>query len=156
MQKLILVNSQSPGDLVILTAAVRDLHLCYQGQFITDVRTDSPALWENNPYLTPLDGNDADVKVLECHYPLIEFSNQRPVHFLHGFIEYLNHRLGLQIKLTRIRGDIHLSNAEKTMPSPVKQITGLSGAAHLAPSDAGNDQPSEPAARKYCWAGSRR
>src|SRR5437588_9867916 len=66
VQKLILANFQSPGDLVMLTAAVRDLHQCYPGRFITDVRTDSPALWENNPYLTPLDANDVDVKVLEC------------------------------------------------------------------------------------------
>src|SRR5205809_1526143 len=92
-KRIILRSFYSPGDLVMLTAAVRDLHQCYPGRFITDVRTDSPALWENNPYLTSLDANDADVKVLECHYPLIQFSNQRPVHFLHGFIEYLNDRL---------------------------------------------------------------
>ena len=94
MQKLILVNFQSPGDLVTLTAAVRDLHTCYPNQFITDVRTGSPELWEQNPYVTPLDVNDPEVRVLECHYPLIQFSNQRPVHFLHGFIEDLNDRRG--------------------------------------------------------------
>src|SRR5712664_1789058 len=98
MQKLILVDFQSPGDLAMLTAAVRDLHTCYPKQFITDVRTSSPELWEQNPYLTPLNAKDPDVKVLECHYPLIRFSNQRPVHFLHGFIEYLNDQLCLQIK----------------------------------------------------------
>ena len=124
MQKLILVNFQSPGDLVTLTAAVRDLHTCYPNQFITDVRTGSPELWEQNLHLTPLDVNDPEVRVLECHYPLIQFSNQRPVHFLHGFIEYLNDQLGLQIKLTRFGGDIHLSDAEKTMTSLVEQITG--------------------------------
>ena len=125
MQELILVNFQSPGDLVTLTAAVRDLHTCYPKQFITDVRTGSPELWEQNPYVTPLDVNDPEVRVLECHYPLIQFSNQRPVHFLHGFIEYLNDLLGLQIKLTQFRGDIRLADAEKAMPSLVEQITGL-------------------------------
>src|SRR5882724_2798411 len=94
MQKLILVNFQSPGDLVTLTAAVRDLHTCYPNQFITDVRTGSPELWEQNPYVTPLDVNDPEVRVLECHYPLIQFSNHRPVHFLQGFIENLNVSLG--------------------------------------------------------------
>ena len=39
--KLILRNSQSPGDIVMLTAAVRDLHACRPGQFLTDVRTPS-------------------------------------------------------------------------------------------------------------------
>src|SRR2546428_6735425 len=119
MQKLMLRNFQSPGDVVMLTAAVRDLHACYPNQFITDVRTPWPELWQNNPYLTPLDETDTEVKALACHYPLIQFSNQRPVHFLHGFIEYLNEQLGLCIAPTRFRGDIHLSDAEKAMPSPV-------------------------------------
>lgn len=124
MQKLILVNSQSPGDLVTLTAAVRDLHTCYPKRFITDVRTGSPELWEHNPHITPLEVNDPEVRVLECHYPLIQFSNHRQVHFLHGFIEFLNDELGLEIKLTQDRGDIRLADAEKTMPSLVEQITG--------------------------------
>src|SRR5437870_932144 len=97
MQKLILVNFQSPGDAVMLTAALRDLHACYPNQFITDVRTLWGELWQHNPYLTPLEETDPDVKTLECHYPLIQFSNQRPVHFLHGFIEYLNEQLHLRI-----------------------------------------------------------
>jgi ADP-heptose:LPS heptosyltransferase len=124
MRKLILTNFQSPGDLVMLTAAIRDLHQCYPNQFITDVRTSNPELWENNPYLTPLEIDDGGATVLECHYPLIQLSNQRPVHFLHGFIEYLNEQLGLQIKPTRLAGDIHLSHSEKRLPSPVEQIIG--------------------------------
>jgi len=124
MQKLMLINYQSPGDLVTLTAAVRDLHECYPNQFCTDVRTGSPALWENNPYITPLDADDPEVKVLECHYPLIQASNQRPVHFLNGFIEHLNEQLSRRIRLTRFAGDIHLSESEKALPSLVEQITG--------------------------------
>jgi ADP-heptose:LPS heptosyltransferase len=125
MQKLILVNYQSPGDVVMLTAAVRDLHRCHPDQFVTDVRTDCPELWENNPYLTPLDPDDPEVRVLECHYPLIQSANQRPVHFVHGFIEYLNDQLGLRIKPTRLAGDIHLSDEERSGPSPVAQILGV-------------------------------
>jgi ADP-heptose:LPS heptosyltransferase len=125
MQKLILVNYQSPGDGVMLTAAVRDLHRYHPNQFLIDVRTGSPELWENNPYLTPLDIEDPDVRVLECHYPLIQFANQRPVHFVHGFIEYLNDQLGLRIKPTHLAGDIYLSDAEKDSPSPVEQIIGM-------------------------------
>ena len=52
-EKLILRNFQSPGDIVMLTAAVRDLHLAYPGRFATDVRTSCPALWEHNPWITP-------------------------------------------------------------------------------------------------------
>ena len=50
----------------MLTAAVRDLHLSYPGEFQTDVRTPCPALWENNPYLSPLDEADEQVMKIDC------------------------------------------------------------------------------------------
>ena len=125
VQKLILTHYLAPGDVVMLTAAVRDLHHAYPGRFITDVRTSCPALWENNPYLTPLDLGDPEVRAVHCHYPLIHQSNQRPVHFLEGFIEFLNETLGLRIQLSRFHGDIHLSRPEKRAPSLLRQGTGL-------------------------------
>jgi hypothetical protein len=123
-RKLILRNFQSPGDLLMLTAAVRDLHRCHPGQFVTDVRTSCPAIWENNPYLTPLSEDDPDVEIIDCHYPLIHRSNTTPYHFLHGFIEYLNDYLGLQIKPTEFRGDIHLSDEEKGWFDQVEHAAG--------------------------------
>ena len=84
----------------MLTAAVRDLHACYPDLYVTDVRTPCPDLWLHNPHLTPLDENDPDVRVIDCHYPLIDRSNTAPYHFIHGFIEYLNDVLELQIKPT--------------------------------------------------------
>jgi ADP-heptose:LPS heptosyltransferase len=124
MQKLILTSNQPPGDVVMLTAAVRDLHATYPGRFVTDVRTSCPALWENNPYLTPLSLDDPDVRVVNCQYPLIQQCDARPSHFLEGYIEFLNETLGLRIQCTRFRGDIHLSNAEKRAPSFLRQRTG--------------------------------
>lgn len=124
MQKLLLTNFQSPGDVVMLTAAVRDLHRCYPGRFLTDVHTGAPELWENNPFLTTLDLEDPDVRVIECHYPLIHAANERPVHFVRGFIEHLNQQLGLSIEPTRVAGDIHLSDEERSRPSTVESITG--------------------------------
>ncbi len=113
MRKLILRNYQSPGDIVMLTAAVRDLHRCHPGEFLTDVRTSCPALWEHNPLVTPLDDDDADVEIVDCHYPLIHRSNTEPVHFLQGFVEFLNERLGLSIRVTAYKGDIHISDDER-------------------------------------------
>ena len=124
MRKVILRNFQSPGDLVTLTAAVRDLHKCYPKQFLTDVRTPCPALWEYNPYITKLDEKAKGVEQIECQYPLIHRSDRTPVHFLSGFIEFLNQRLGLQIKPTEFKGDIHLSPLEKSWPSKIKELVG--------------------------------
>jgi hypothetical protein len=106
----------------MLTAAVRELHIAHPGVFLTDVRTPCPALWEHNPYITPLRESDAGVEVLDCEYPLIHRSNHAPYHFLHGFIEHLNARLSLSIRPTLYRGDIHLSQIEKSWMSQVEEI----------------------------------
>jgi ADP-heptose:LPS heptosyltransferase len=107
----------------MLTAAVRDLHRCHPRRFVTDVRTSCPALWEHNPNLTPL-REGRGVRLLDCHYPLIHHSNQRPVHFLLGFVEDLNEQLGTRIQTTTFKGDVYLSAAEKTRPSPIATLTG--------------------------------
>ncbi|SAL76580.1 glycosyltransferase family protein [Caballeronia telluris] len=124
MRKLILRNGQSPGDIVMLTAAVRDLHRTYPGEFETDVRTPCPEIWENNPYITPVADDDPSVETIDCEYPLIHRSNVTPYHFIHGFIEHLNERLGLAVRPTEFRGDIHLSDLEKSWTSQVGEIVG--------------------------------
>ncbi len=113
MKKLILRNFQSPGDVLMLTAAVRDLHVCYPERFVTDVRTPCPDLWQHNPYVTPLRDDEPGVEAIDCHYPLIDRINGVPYHFLHGFIEYLNDVLGLQVKPTQFKGDVYLSDDER-------------------------------------------
>ena len=121
-RRLILRSFQSPGDVVMLTAAVRDLHLAHPGKFLTDVRTSAPALWEHNPYVTRLDEHDRQVESLEMHYPLIHESDRRPYHFIHGYVQYLERQLGVTIPLTRFGGDIHLSAEEKRLPSPLAAL----------------------------------
>lgn len=122
MRRLILRNFQSPGDIVMLTAAVRDLHLTYPGQFVTDMRSSCPELWENNPYLTTLREDEDGVEILDCEYPLIHKSNDAPFHFIHGFIQHLNEQLGLAVRPTMFHGDIHIAPIEKTWYSQVEEI----------------------------------
>lgn len=126
-EKWIFENWLSPGDVVMLTAAVRDLHRAYPGRFLTDVRTSCPALWKHNPYLTKLKPDAPGVRSLTCHYPLIQRCNSAPYHFIHGFIEYLNDHLETQIKPTEFKGDIHLSRKEQSLPGPVEEKFGLTG-----------------------------
>jgi FkbM family methyltransferase len=102
----------------MLTAAVRDLHLAAPGRFQTDVRTSTPALWENNPHITAIGENEPGVQSLDMHYPLIHQSNQRPHHFLQGYCAYLEERLGLRVPVTRFAGDIHLAQTERNSPPP--------------------------------------
>jgi ADP-heptose:LPS heptosyltransferase len=123
-RKLLLRNFQSPGDLVMLTAAVRDLHRSFPGRFITDVRTSCPEIWENNPHITALDENDSEVEVVECRYPLVGESNRLPVHFVQAFGHYLSSKLGVGIETTEFKGDIHLSYAEQKNPSITERWLG--------------------------------
>jgi len=125
-KKLILHNRQSPGDVVMLTAAVRDLHLHYPGQFTTDVRTPCPHLWENSPYLTRLEDPDAEAESIVCEYPLIHLSNQQPWHFLHAYGAFLAERLSLpHVHPSVFRGDIHLSDEERGWMSQASEAVGV-------------------------------
>jgi ADP-heptose:LPS heptosyltransferase len=126
MQRLVLKSFLSPGDVVMLTATIRDLHRGHPGKFLTDVRTSAPELWENNPYLTALDESDPEVRTIDMQYPLIQRSNTAPYHFIHGYAQYLEEQLGLRIPVTEFRGDIHLAEVEKQWMSQVEE-TGFHG-----------------------------
>lgn len=123
-EKIIFKNYQSPGDIVMLTAAIRDLHQSYPGQYLTDVRTSCPDLWINNPYLTELKEDEKEVRVLNVKYPLIHKSNTHPYHFIHGFRKFINEELGLNIQSGFFKGDIHLTQEEKNKPCQVFTLMG--------------------------------
>src|SRR6516225_8350483 len=123
-RKLILQSQLTIGDVVMLTAAVRDLHRICPGQFITDVRTGFPDLWAHNPYLTPLDPYDPTVETVGCNTPLLSRSGKVPCHYLYAFMDYLNRRFGLQLEPTEFCGDIHLSPGERSAATPFRELAG--------------------------------
>jgi len=112
----ILKNYQSPGDIVMLTAAVRDLKLSHPDIEI-DVDTPCPALWENNPHIS----NGIKAEVIKADYPLIHDSNEGQHHFIHGFRQFLEDKLKLRIKPTKFKGDIHIGEDEKNWMSQVEE-----------------------------------
>jgi ADP-heptose:LPS heptosyltransferase len=121
-QLLLLKNQQSPGDILMLTAGVRDLHRAYPNQYLTDVDTSAPELWENNPNITKLKPEDPNIQVLDCRYPLINQSNTTPHHFIHGFAQFLENKLNIKIPITQFKGDIYLSHEEKSWISQVEEL----------------------------------
>jgi ADP-heptose:LPS heptosyltransferase len=123
VKKLVLNCGLSPGDIVMLTAAVRDLHRCHPGSYVTDVRTRCQEIWDHNPHLTTIADGDSEAQLLDCRYPLINRANLQPYHCLHGFIEFLNEKLGLAIRPTEFKGDIHLSAQERAWYSQVHEVT---------------------------------
>ena len=120
-RKVIFKNYLSPGDITMLTAAVRDLKKSYP-DILVDVRTSAGEIWENNPYLTKLDEKDPDVEVYKLDYPLIHNSNEGQYHFIHGYRLDIEDKLGLKIKPTVFRGDIHISDEEKGWISQIEEM----------------------------------
>ncbi|MBS0206923.1 MAG: ADP-heptose--LPS heptosyltransferase [Planctomycetes bacterium] len=125
-QRLLLKCHLSPGDIVMLTAAIRDLHRAFPGKFETAVESTAKELWEHNPYISTFDTAPGTVRMIEMHYPLINQSNTAPYHFIHGFVQYLEQQLSIRIPLTAFRGDIHLAPIEKSWMSQVEE-TGFRG-----------------------------
>jgi hypothetical protein len=123
VKKLRLINHLSPGDIVMLTAAVRDLHLSHPGVFATELRTIGKSVWENNPHVTKFVKNEPEVQELRCEYPLIHRSNKTPWHFIHGFMQDLGGKLGVKIEPSDFKGDIHFSDIEREWMSQVQEIT---------------------------------
>jgi len=124
-KKVILENYQSPGDLVMMTAAVRDLHRAYPNKFITDVRTSCGDVWLNNPHITHVDDKDQSAIRVRAEYPLIHQSNGGALPFIHGFAQDLADKLGVpRFPITKYAGDIHISAQESSWYSAPREILG--------------------------------
>lgn len=139
-QKLLLINRLSPGDILVMTNCIRDLHLAHPGKFITDVRTPCPDIFKNNPYITKLtyDENEynqintwfasnvgktkmlGDIMCVDMQYPLIHQSGARGTHFAEGHREFLEETLKIKIPQTKIRPELYLSEQEKNLPRLIK------------------------------------
>jgi ADP-heptose:LPS heptosyltransferase len=126
-EKLVLQSRLSPGDVLMLTAAVRDLHRAHPGRFVTAVETTAPELWEFNPLITTHDASAGPWRTIEMHYPLINQCNQRPVHFIQGYAEYLSSQLKLPIPISEFKADIYLSEEEKGWQNQVDEKFGYRG-----------------------------
>lgn len=70
-------------------------------------------------------GNDC--KVIRMEYPLIHQSNQRPVHFVQGYVDYLGGKLGIPLTCTVRRPYLYLSDNEKQWTNGVKEHSGYDG-----------------------------
>lgn len=123
--KLLFTNLMAPGDVVAMTAMIRDLHITYPGRFLTDVRTDYTELLLHNPYITHIEEYEADM-FLHLQGGVIpenatpdsiehagDFFWRGSWHYIYSFMMEVNKRLGLQIHPTELKGDLYLSEEEE-------------------------------------------
>ena len=116
---------QSPGDILMLSAAVRDLHEQYPALFLTDIDTSAGALFESSKYHTPLDRSAPGLFVIQAEYPLVHQCNEGPWHFVQAFHKDLETKLGLPISPTKMWGHVELSDEEKGWYSQIHEIIGV-------------------------------
>lgn len=117
MRNIVLRNTQCPGDWVVLTAAIRELHKAYPGQFKTGIDVGETHLFQHNPYVDfSLRKGSPDSQVVVAKYPMVHQSNQNRIHFMQAYIEYLNTQLKVKVSLTEFRPDLYLTDAEKAKP----------------------------------------
>lgn len=149
-EKIVLINDLSPGDVLIMTVALRSLHKAYPEQYITDVRSPCQEIFENSPYVTPLaakdknkehlaietlkknenhpaiviqDINGDDMKYIISHYPEIHRSKMTGLPFVDGHRMFLEKQLNISIPRSGMKPDIFLSEKEKdTFPDFILNI----------------------------------
>lgn len=121
MRKLILKCDLPPGDVMTMTVAVESLHMLYPDEYTTDVRTYHGEIWENNPYITPIEDGDMDATVIDMHYPQINRCNQEPINFVSCYTDYLGEQIGRPLRPMRPTPAIYLSEEEEGWMSMVQE-----------------------------------
>lgn len=121
MRKIIFENPLAPGDIIVSTCAIRDLHKAHPGKFLTDIRvpTGAEQIFYNNPYITPLRDDDPACERIKMEYPDIHNSGWSGRPFVTAHTLFLEEKLKVRIPHTSLRPDLHLSQDEMLWPSPV-------------------------------------
>ena len=112
---LALCNSRSPGDVVAMTAVVRELHRNYPGRYRVVTQTWFPELWENNPGVVP-ESEIVQPKRIDWDWKGTAEIDRR-CSFAQLWRNDLAKHLGVSIPMGEDRGAIYLSEAEKCWPS---------------------------------------
>lgn len=147
-KRLILRNRLSPGDILVMTAAVRSLHKAYPGKYLTDVDSPCPEIFENNPLVKKFSEKG---QVIDMHYPLISDHQMRGFehpgagvsgrHFSDGHRKFLEEALECEIPRSGLVPDIYLSQDERLWPSPALGKGGWSGKYWVINAGAKSDFP---------------
>lgn len=123
-KSLVLINHLSPGDVLVMSAAIESLHRSCPGMYQTAVQTTADELFENNPLVLPVGKLENPPHELVMEYPLIQRSNQTALHFMHGYAQYLGQALGVPLTLGVNRPYVYVSDQEKAWAGRVQEIVG--------------------------------
>jgi ADP-heptose:LPS heptosyltransferase len=123
-QKILLQNRLSPGDILVMTAAIESLRQLYPNTYLVGIDSGCGAIFENNPFIINMDPNDPEVHKIDMQYPLIDHCNQKPVHFIQGYHEWLAKELKIILPMMTNRPHIYINEQEKKWLPQVHEVTG--------------------------------
>jgi len=128
-RKIILRQTQSPGDILTFTRAVVDLVKSYP-DYMVDVRSPCPEIWENCPYLTKLDEKEAEVFTIEYGRDGkgIHESSWSGEHWTDAYRHDVERQLGVEIKKTAYFPELWVSEQEQQWINQVETEFGWDGA----------------------------
>jgi ADP-heptose:LPS heptosyltransferase len=113
MEKLLLRHQRAPGDVVVMSALIRDLALSYPGRFHIAVDTSFRELWENNPYVKIM-RDKSGARVVNLTYgEYIRKAGTEKIHFISAFHKDLKKQTGISVPMLYPYPDLHLSEEEK-------------------------------------------
>ena len=115
MDQIQLSNHQAPGDVLMMTCAVRDLQVQYPGRFSVGLHPGmhAPAIFEGNPHISQLNTTRAYREFKLGYSTAIQQCNQRVGHFAQGFTRDLSEKLGLSIQPRQMRPEVFLTEHER-------------------------------------------
>ena len=111
-EPILLIHWRAPGDIVCMTACVRDLALTYPGRYEIHVAGSCSALWEHNPHVAKVWGATPPRNLPTYRLSYLEglkSSDQSKLHFLTAFHRDLETKLGAPVPVLQPKGDLHLS-----------------------------------------------
>lgn len=111
---VILRHNRAAGDIIVMTAAVRDIYKAHHETLEIGVETSFSELWNNNPYIVKLKDKRLGASVYNLSYgDGITKAGREPIHFLQAFLNDFDLKTARVTPLTDPTPDVHLSEEEK-------------------------------------------
>jgi len=111
---ILLTHDRAPGDIVCMTACIRDLARTHP-EYDIYVNTSCSAMWKNNPYIRRTGRNNTPgMQAFKLDYgKYITKANTKPMHFISAFHADLSEKIGQYVPVLEPHGDLHLSDYKK-------------------------------------------
>ena len=117
-RKFVLDFHRAPGDVLMVSALVRDLKRTYGDRYDVTVKTNFPAIWRNNPFLANSDLHEAGVEVVKLNEvrAMQRSQNGQQRHYVSAYHWDFEQRTKVRVPLLAPKGDLYLDEIERTQP----------------------------------------